>query len=462
MGNQINMKNNKQLDFELPSDLESERLVLGAALSGSEAFSLIAGILQAEDFSVEKHRRIFLCLSELMEQGLEPSASTVALELRKRDQLDSCDGLSYLATIADLPRLGDTLAVFCDRVKEMSLRSELIRASQAAIEGALTATFERGETLVELERMMEIANASTGRQISAQTVEEIIQDEGGFNTFLSPEKTPGVSIPFPLLNKTLRGLRPSKLIILGARPAVGKTAKASQIAERAAADGKNVLFVSMEMSKADILRRSVTGRAKVSAYEFANGTLSQPDRRAVAKETNELVSLGQRLWIEDGSDVTVQKIDSLLRSLLAQGTPIDLCVIDYLQLLHSVGRFENRVQEVSAISRGLKKIAQRFAIPVLALSQLSRQEDHKKHDQPELHWLKESGQLEQDADQVIFLWLKKDPQEGEIVREISWRVAKNRDGILNRGTLNFQTKYCRFDEDGGLEDSGYQSKREVA
>jgi replicative DNA helicase len=253
MGNQINMKNNKQLDFELPSDLESERLVLGAALSGSEAFSLIAGILQAEDFSVEKHRRIFLCLSELMEQGLEPSASTVALELRKRDQLDSCDGLSYLATIADLPRLGDTLAVFCDRVKEMSLRSELIRASQAAIEGALTATFERGETLVELERMMEIANASTGRQISAQTVEEIIQDEGGFNTFLSPEKTPGVSIPFPLLNKTLRGLRPSKLIILGARPR--RRQNSQSLPDRGTCRSrreKNVLFVSMEMSKADI------------------------------------------------------------------------------------------------------------------------------------------------------------------------------------------------------------------
>lgn len=122
-------------------------------------------------------------------------------------------------------------------------------------------------------------------------------------------------------------------------------------------------------------------------------------------------------------------------------------MIDYLQLLDSVGRFETRTREVSSISRGLKKITQRFGMPVLALSQLTRKEDHRKNDRPELDWLKESGQLEQDADQVLFLWAKKDPDEGDSTREIQWRVAKNRDGVLNHGTLTFQTQYCRFLEE---------------
>jgi replicative DNA helicase len=131
----------------------------------------------------------------------------------------------------------------------------------------------------------------------------------------------------------------------------------------------------------------------------------------------------------------------------AAAIAMDLCIIDYLQLLSSVGRFETLVQEVSSISRGLKKITQRFGIPVLALSQLTRKEDRRKNDRPELDCLKESGQLEQDADQVLFLWSKKDPAEGDVTREIHWRVAKNRNGILNQGTLPFHTQYCRFTEE---------------
>ncbi|MGI9073345.1 MAG: replicative DNA helicase [Bryobacteraceae bacterium] len=430
----------------LPDDLETERTVLGAAMTDDPSIFLqISGLLQAEDFSLEKHKRIFLCIADVIDAGGIPNPHSLALEFRKRGKLESVDGLTYLVSLRDVPQLVN-LDWFCERVKDLSLRRKLISTCRLVTDRCFLATYDRADLNADLERMTQIANASTGRKRSARTVEEVIADEGGINAFLSPEKKPGIHIPFADLNHTLGGLRRSKFVILGARPGVGKTALATQIAEHAAANGNNILAVTLEMRAADVLRRSIAGRAEVSAYKFRIGELSKVERFAIQRETGELASLEGHLRIEDGGDITVQGIEALLRSLRARGSEIDLCIIDYLQLLHSVGRFENRVQEVSTICRGLKRITQRFDIPVLALSQLTRQEDHKRNEQPELHWLKESGQLEQDADQVVFLWLKKDPQEGESTREVFWRVAKNRDGALNRGTLNFFVKFCRFEE----------------
>jgi replicative DNA helicase len=164
-----------------------------------------------------------------------------------------------------------------------------------------------------------------------------------------------------------------------------------------------------------------------------------------------LASLDNHLLLVDDSNATVPAIEALLRSLQASANPCGLLIVDYLQLLSSVGRYENRVQEVSAISRGLKKIAQSFDIPVLALSQLRRVE--AGNPEPQLHDLKESGQLEQDADQVLFLWLAREQKEGETLREINWKVGKNRDGMVNRGTLDFYTRYCRFVESGAESES---------
>jgi replicative DNA helicase len=289
-----------------------------------------------------------------------------------------------------------------------------------------------------------VLNDGQCARIEARTVAEIIADQGGLQQFLSPETTPGIAIPFPAIHETLSGLRASKFILLAARPAVGKSAFAVQVAETAAAAGKRVLVVSLEMSARDLLYRSITGRGNVSAYKFRTGRLSETERFQLHTETSALVDLNDRLRIADKSQATVQRISAMLRSLAARGSKSDLLVVDYLQLLTTMGRVENRTQQVSEISRGLKQIAQQFEIPVLALSQLSRKGTQDGRE-PQLEDLRDSGQLEQDADQVLFLWLKKEPQQGESLREVSWKVAKNRDGILNRGTLNFYAKYCRFE-----------------
>lgn len=429
-------------DVLLPDDLDSERIVLGAAMTDAEAFPQITGLLAVDDFSLQKHKLIFECVGRLFEQGEPISTTDIAYALRGAGQLEAVDGVSYLVQLGDVPRIVN-LDAYCSRVREMSVRRRLIRSAQLIITRCASRAYEPGDSLAELERMSE-ALGSSRKRLTARVWSEIVEDEGGLNRFLNPQMKPGIHVPFPSMHDTLDGLRRGKLVLLGARPGVGKTALAAQICEHAAANGNNVLFVTLEMTARSVLHRSLTARARVSAYKFRRGTLTETERFQVQQQASELADLGESLTILDNADTTVQGIEALLRTLRARGRPIDLCVIDYLQLLRSIGRFENRVQEVSAISRGLKRLTQTFDIPVLALSQLGRKDD--KYGEPQLDWLKESGQLEQDADQVLFLWLKTEPGEAENRREVSWKVAKNRDGILNRGVLDFNARFCRFAE----------------
>ena len=430
---------------DLPDDLEAERLVLGAALTDAEALPHIAVRLTPEDFALEKHRRIFRRIRELFEQGETPSTSGLGRLLRQHGELESVDGLYYLTGLGDVPQLvGSVLAHNCERVRDTAMRRRLIR--QAQVFAAACIDGEPEEPRAEFERIEQLFRAAPQRS-TARNWDEIVTDEGGINRFLEPHVKPGIHLPFQGIHETLDGLRKGKLILLGARPGVGKTALAAQIAEHAAASGNRVLVVTLEMNARNLLHRSITGRAQVSAYRFRRGLLSPLERLRVQEAAGELAALADRHLIVEDSATTTADIETLLHTLAARRRAVDLVIVDYLQLLQPGNEFENRVQEVASISRGLKRITQRFDIPVLALSQLARKEDNKKHDAPELDWLKESGQLEQDADQILFLWLKKEPESEEEERMVAWRVAKNRDGMLNRGTLEFRVRYCRFVED---------------
>jgi replicative DNA helicase len=431
------------IERPLPERPEIERMVLGAALTDPDAFSQIADVLQAEDFCLAKHVRIFRCTSAIHARGESISYVSVINELLKLKQFEA-DGRSYLSSLSDgIPRIVN-LATFCEPIRTAAIRRRAIESATALIDRCFDPGQETEELLMCAERVTESLNAKGSRKLAARPLERYIDEAGGINPFLSPELTPGIHIPFPEIQTTLSGLRKSKFVIVGARPAVGKTAFAMQVAEHAAANGNRVLVVTLETIGKDLFHRSITGRAKVSAYKFREGLLDEQERRDIYSETIKLLDLGDKLQLAENT--TVHGIASLLRSSVARGEPIDLVIVDYLQLLVGSGNFENRVQEVSKISRELKKFTIEFQIPIVALCQLKRMEDHRKNDRPELDWLKESGQLEQDADQVLFLWVKKDPEERETLREVHWRVAKNRDGMQNHGTLSFRCKYCRFDE----------------
>lgn len=433
------------LDQPLPARPEMERFVLGAMMAGNEAVSQVADVLRADDFVLTRHRNIFKAAFAVHERGEVMSCVSVANELTKAGQLES-DGLAYLVDLdTGTPRLVN-LAAFCEPVRNAAVRRRAIESMWDLMQRCCDPGEETAELLARAERVGEVLSATAIRKVETRMLDDYIAADGGINAFLMPERKPGIRIPFADLHATLSGLRKSKLILVGARPAVGKTAFATQLAERAAECGSRVLFVTLETGGRDLFHRAIAGRALVSAYRFREGRLSQVERQELVAETRKLRDLGDKLLLVDKSDTTVQGIANVIRASAARGLPIDMCIVDYLQLLSSVGSYENRVQEVSKISRELKKLALAFQIPVIALCQLKRIEDHRRNERPELDWLKESGQLEQDADQVLFLWVKKEPEEGESVREVHWRVAKNRDGILNHGVLRFQTKYCRFDE----------------
>lgn len=425
----------------MPDNLDAERFALGAALTDPEAWPQIREILNPEDFALEKHRRIARCIDDVYENGRSINCFNVGTELYKHGQLDSVDGATYLSSLSEyLPKILG-LANYCEAIADAAIRRRGIQQAIGFIERCYDPGSDTNDLRGEIERLSE-SLGTPGKKLADRTVADVIADEGGPNAFLSPEQQPGVELPIAPINLTVNGLRKGKFFIWGAWPAVGKTALAWQCAVHAALNGHRVLFVSLEMGAADLLHRSIAGRSQVNAYKFRRGRLEPSERNALQCELTTLVDLEDRLRILDRADTTVQGILGLLRSHRSRGVPIDLVFIDYLQLLGCIGRFDSRVQEVSTISRYCKRIAQEFRIPLVALSQLTRPKDLAV--EPKLFWLKESGQLEQDADTVMFLWSDSEPKQSENVRTVNWKIAKNRDGRINRGKLTFYAHHCHF------------------
>jgi replicative DNA helicase len=336
----------------------------------------------------------------------------------------------------------------CALVRDCAVRRRGIETASALIDQLyLDETDER--VLASAERVTQVLSDSQRRNLKARTVDDVIEDAGGINRFLAPEMRPGIALPdrFESIQRTLGGLRRGKLILLAARPAVGKSVWVHEVLLHAAEAKKRGLLVTLEMSAEDVLYRELAALARVSSYRFREGRLGVPERERLLEQATWLSSLGSYLRFLDQGIASVPGISNVLRSLAAKGEPVDLLVVDYLQLVQPTGESENRVQEVTKISRGLKTISQAFNIPVLAICNLSRK-GMRPTDEPQLDWLRDSGQLEFDADQILFLWPEKEPSELEEERSVAWRVAKNKDGQENRGTLRFHLKHCRFLEEG--------------
>lgn len=447
----------------LPYAMESERIVLGAAMRDVESLPLIIEQLGRDDFGTEAHRRIFACMASLHERGQETPFRRVAEDLIASKQIESVGGMSYLSDLIEgMPRIAG-LESYCETIRSKASIRRAMKEAQSFLDRCAENMDSPADLVTEAQKVTESLEAAASWKPETSNYEEIIEAEGGIESFLSPNRRKGIKIPFAAIEATLGGLRRGKFILLAAKPAAGKTAFAMQIAEAAAFEGFNVLFVTLEMSPRDVAHRSIAGRAQVSAYHFREGRLSSSDRRAVRDETYKLVELGNKLRffppaVKDQrkeTQVTVPRLNSLLRALDSQGTPPDLIVVDYLQLLESTGKGENRNQEVSGYSKGLKRIAHQRDIPVLSICNLSHDPNPKagQFAEPYLRLLRDSGQLSFDGDQIIFLWLEKEPEQGEELRGVMWKVAKNKDGMLNRGKLTFVTRHCRFIESVAEDES---------
>jgi replicative DNA helicase len=437
------------IDKALPDNLDAERLVLGAIMSSDTAFLQVAGTLMPEDFSLEKHKRIFLRMGDLHERGENIDRVTLANELMKHGQLQSVDGLSYLVSLDDgLPQLHN-LESYISIVKEKSLLRRIITVSQDTINRCLTSEEDAKQILGAVEDAVMKLNDVQSKNSLASPAHIITEYEGGINAFLdTSRRVKGIGTGFIKFDEMTGGLREGELFILAGRPAMGKTALALNMAQHIATnpkDAKAVAIFSLEMSKESLLTRLICSSARVDQQRFRAGYLNEDERRLLRTAMYQLVE--SPLFIDDSAGTNLMDVHSKLRRLEAEHD-LGLVVIDYLQLMQGRGRFENRVQEISSLSRGLKLMSKDLRVPFLVLSQLSRAPETRTGDhRPMLSDLRESGSIEQDADIVAFIFREEvyRPDKESLKGVAELILSKQRNGPTGRLKLAFLNRYTKFE-----------------
>ena len=440
----------------LPTNVDAERFVLGSILLDDVLYVQAAGTLEADDFSLESHRRIFKRMGELQERGEKIDRITVANELMKFNELEACGGLSYLVELDDgLPQIPN-LDSYIRIVKDKAVLRRIIFASQHMMNRALAGEEEPDEILAGAEEtLLKLGEArmKSGLLNAGQILEDY---EGGLNAFLDPSKRiKGIGTGFTKFDELTGGLHGGDLVIVAGRPSMGKTALALNVAQHVALKNKQTVAIfSLEMSKESLLTRMLCSAARVDSQKFRAGYLNQEERRKLNHALQELVQAP--LYIDDTPGAHLMDMHAKLRRLESERHHLGLVIVDYLQLMTAGARFENRNQEVSALSRGMKMLAKELNVPVMVLSQLSRAVENRQggDHRPQLSDLRESGSIEQDADVVAFVFREEiyKPKEDSLRGLAELIVGKQRNGPVGTVNLVFihaQTKFENRAEDTG-------------
>ncbi len=439
------------LDKGLPVNLDAERFVLGAIMLDDSLFVQVAGVLPADDFSLEKHRRIYLRMGELQDRGETIDRVTVAEELMKHNQLESCDGLSYLLSLEDgLPRTS-SIDAYVRIVREKAQLRRIIFSAHKLINKCMLGGDAAADILAGAEDAL-IKLSDDGSRSSLTTPAQVIERyEGGINAFLDPaNRIKGTGTGFVQFDEKTGGLRPGELIIIAARPAMGKTALALNIAQHIvlADEPRPVAVFSLEMSSESLLTRMMCAAARVNQHKFRAGFLNERERRELMRSATQLAAAP--LFIDDTASINLMDMHAKLRRLKAE-RGLGLVVVDYLQLMTGRGRYENRVQEVSSLSRGLKLLSKEIEAPIVALSQLSRAPEMRDDKRPQLSDLRESGSIEQDADLVAFIFRPEvyQPNRADLRGQAELIISKQRNGPTGMVNLVFIKDYTKFENPAG-------------
>lgn len=411
----------------------------------SEAFPAVEGILTAEHFYRESHRKIFRAMERLFRQGDPIDLIVLGEELRRTGELESIGNFPYLVGLMDMVPTAAYADNYARLVAEKAVLRELISASGTIMQQA----YEHRQPLEEILDQAEAAifQVSTARKRhSFQTMPVLVQETFSYidDMHQNPDPVSGLRTGFKDLDELTAGLQPSSLNVLAARPSMGKTAAALSIGQHAALrEGKSVAVFSLEMSAVQLVTRMLCSEARVDMSRVRNGQLSDRDFQRMADTANRMSEA--RIFIDDNGMLSVTELRSRARRLKSEHD-LGLVIIDYLQLM-SGGNTENRQQEISNISRGLKSLARELDIPVLVLSQLSRAVESRPNKRPMLSDLRESGAIEQDADLVMFIYRDEyyDPHtEQQGIAEII--VGKQRNGPVGTVKLQFHGAYVKFND----------------
>ena len=436
------------LDRIPPQNIEAEQSVLGAMLIEKEAIAKVVEILQPGDFYREAHRLVFQAILELFNRNDGVDMITVIEVLRKEDKLEAAGGIAYITSLANSVPTAANVIYHARIVEEKSLLRQLIHAATNIAGMGYDANDEVPLILDSAEKMiLDVAGRKVGHDFTP--IKNILLDtftkiEG---LYASKGGITGLPTGFKDLDKLMSGLQPSDLVLIAARPSMGKTAFVLNIAQHVAIKEKQpVAFFSLEMSKEQLVQRMLCAEAPIDAQRLRNGDLEENDWKKLVIAADRLSSAP--IYIDDTAGISVVEMRAKARRLKIEHG-LKLIVIDYLQLMQggTSGKGENRQQEISEISRFLKSLARELDVPVLALSQLSRQVESRQVKRPMLSDLRESGSLEQDADIVTFLYREDyyDPDtEKKNITEVI--VAKHRNGPVDTVQLFFHKQFTKFQD----------------
>ncbi|MBQ6622258.1 MAG: replicative DNA helicase [Mogibacterium sp.] len=440
-------------NLEPPQDLEAEKAVLGSMLQDADAVSDVIDRLKAEDFYLKEHQEIYRAFLDLYRRSVNIDLNTANSQLRTRKTAEFVGGLLYLSRLSDNAIVPSNAKYYAETVLAKSHMRQLIHEADLIKSKAYEGDKPTEEILDFAEqRIFEIAQSTQKRNYvdineilveNIKTIQELERNKGAL---------PGITTGFRDLDRILGGLHKTDLIILAARPGMGKTSFALNLAENAADSGHTVLIFSMEMAKEQLGQRLLAMSAQVNMENLKRGELSQDDWMSISYAQDAYEN--RKLFIDDSSDISILEMKNKCRRLKAEHG-LDLIVIDYLQLMSLGYRTENRVQEISAITRSIKILAKELDVAVVLLSQLSRASEQRKDHKPMLSDLRDSGSIEQDADIVIFL--KRDDYYDEEDSEVDLSrrgnicdvtIAKHRNGETGLVQLAWIARYTKF---GNLE-----------
>ncbi len=437
----------------LPSSIQTEVTVLGAMLLDAVAITDATAKLLPEDFSLDSHQRVYRVMVDLLALGHAVDLITVMDALQKRRELDAIGGAAYLAFLTEgIPR-NPNIESYVRIVKDKSLLRQLLGIFNDGMVAASDQTEDATTVLNDVEkRLADVADSAIQRGFSG--IPEIVASSFGSIDALYEQgkEVTGLATHYIEFDKMTSGLQNSELIIIAARPSMGKTAWAINIAQNCAVrDSKVVAVFSLEMSKESLLRRMLASEAMVGARKLQTGFIPREDKTKLIAALDRLMN--SKMFIDDTPGITLAEMRAKARRLRQQEGALDLIVIDYLQLMtgssgSSKAKFENRTQEVSSISRGLKALAKELGVPVVALSQLSRGSEQRTGDKkPLLSDLRESGSIEQDADVVAFIHREEyyDRENEDIKGQAEIIIAKQRNGPTGSVKLAYLADFTRFE-----------------
>ena len=438
-----------------PHSIEAEQSVLGGLMLDNERWDDVAERVVADDFYTRPHRHIFTEMARLQESGSPIDLITLAESLERQGQLDSVGGFAYLAELSKNTPSAANISAYADIVRERAVVREMISVANEIAEAGFDPQGRTSEDLLDLaeSRVFKIAESRANKDEGPKNIADVL-----YATVARIEQlfqqlhdgVTGVNTGYDDLNKKTAGLQPSDLIIVAARPSMGKTTFAMNLVENAAMlQDKPVLIFSLEMPSEQIMMRSLASLSRVDQTKIRTGQLDDEDWARISGTMGILLEK-RNIYIDDSSGLTPTEVRSRARRIAREHGGIGLIMIDYLQLMRVPALSDNRTLEIAEISRSLKALAKELNVPVVALSQLNRSLEQRADKRPVNSDLRESGSIEQDADLIMFIYRDEVYHENSDLKGIAEIIiGKQRNGPIGTVRLTFNGQWSRFDNYAG-------------